>query len=84
MRLDFNKMGLLRKPLLVNQKNSGSCRCARRKSHVERSSCNDVTCFSNGCCNIGSLVETALWPLSFLLEFLEAEFLLCRRKGHPK
>ncbi len=31
----------------------------------------DVTCFSNGCCNVvGGLVETALWPLSFAWKVL--------------
>ncbi len=62
----FNKTGLLRNALLVNQKNSVSCRCICRKLRVERNSCNDVTCFSNGFCDVVErLVETALRPLSF-------------------
>ncbi len=70
----FDKTGLLRNALLVNQKKTGSCRCVCRKLHVERSSCDDVTCFSNGCCNVGNLVETELWLLSFCWRFLETEF----------
>jgi hypothetical protein len=79
----INKTGLLRNSLLVNQNNSGSCRCICRKSRVGQNSCNDITCFSNGCCDIGSLIETALWPMSFLLEVLEGR-VSPRRKGHPK
>jgi hypothetical protein len=68
--LQFNKTALLRTALLMNQNNSGSCRCVWRKSRIGQHSGNDVTSFSNRCCNIGSLLETALWPLSFLLEVL--------------
>jgi hypothetical protein len=80
----FNKkMGLLRNALLVNQKKSGSCRCVCRKSHIGQSSCDDVNCFSNGCCNVGSLVDTLLWPLSVSLEVLGSR-VFPRCKGHPK
>jgi hypothetical protein len=47
-----------------------------------RSFRNDVTCFSNGCCYVGSLIEIALWPLSFLLEFLGGK-VSPRCMGHP-
>ncbi len=67
---------------------SGSCRCICRKSHIEQSSCDDVTCFSNRCCNVRCLVETALWPLSFLLEVLGGRVSprcwLCSRPFCPK
>ncbi len=76
-------MGLLRNALLVNQKKSSSCRCVCRKLHVERSSCNDITCFSNGCCNVVCLVETAHRLLSFLLE-VHGGRVSPRCKGHPK
>jgi hypothetical protein len=66
----LNKMSLLRNALLVNQKKSDSCRCICKKLRVGQNSCGDITCFSNGCCNLGSLIETALQPLSFLLEVL--------------
>jgi hypothetical protein len=79
----FNKTGLVKNGLLMNQKNSGSCRCVCRKLHVERSSCDGITCFSNGCCNVGNLVETTLPPLSFLLEVLGGR-VSSRCKGHPK
>jgi hypothetical protein len=49
---------------------------------VGRSFCNDVTCFSNGYCNVRCLVETALWPLSFLLEVLGG-IVSPRRTDHP-
>ncbi len=80
----FNKTGLLRNVLLVNQKKSGSCRCVCRKLRIEWSSCNCVTCFLNGCCDVGSLVETALRPLNFLLEVLGGGSVSPRCKGHPK
>ncbi len=47
------------------KKNSGSCRWVCWKTHVGQSSHDDVTVFSNRCCNVGGLVETAVWPLSF-------------------
>jgi hypothetical protein len=76
-------MGFLRNALLVNQKKSGSYRCICRKSHVGRSSCNDTTCFSNGCCKVGDLVEAALWPLSVSLVILGSR-VFPRHKGHSK
>ncbi len=42
---------------LWTRKKTGSCRCICRKSHVEQSSCDDVTWFSNRCCDVGSLVR---------------------------
>jgi hypothetical protein len=75
-------MGLLRNGPLTNQKKSGSCRCVCRKSHLGWSSCNDVTYFSNGCCNVGCVVETALLGLEVSwLRFSEAEFPLNVRVG---
>jgi hypothetical protein len=77
-------MGLLRNALLVNQKKNlvlvgesvGSCVWGGVLAMTS-------PCFSNGCCNIGGLVETALRSLSFLLEILGGR-VSPRRKGHPK
>jgi hypothetical protein len=45
---------------------------------------NDITCFSNGCCNVvGHLVETAVQPLSFAWKVLGGR-VSPRCKGHPK
>ncbi len=80
----FNKTGLLRNGLLMNQKKSGSCRCILRKLRVEQSSCNDITCFSNRSCDVvGSLVETALWLLSFSWEVLGGRVSPMKTQGSP-
>ncbi len=52
---------------LWTKKYSGSCRCVWRKSRIKRNSCNNVTCFSNGCSNVGSLVDSNL-AIEVLLE----------------
>ncbi len=45
---------------------------------------NDITCFSNGCCDVvGSLVETALWPLSFSREVLGGRISPMLMQGSP-
>ncbi len=75
--------GSLEKRVPREQKKIGYCRCIGRKSRIEQSSCDDITWFSNGCCDVGSLVETALWPLSFSLEVLGGR-VSPRSKGHPK
>jgi hypothetical protein len=57
------------------KKTFGSCRYICRKSCIGRSSRDDVTYFSNGCCNIGCLGETALLGLKVSWwRFSEAEF----------
>ncbi len=44
----------------------------------------DVTCFSNGCCNIvGHLVETAIQPLSFSLKVLVGRVSSKKTQGSP-
>ena len=50
---------------------------------MERSSHDDIIYFSNGCCNVGRLEETELWPLRFLLEVLGGR-VSPKCKGHPK
>ncbi len=45
---------------------------------------NDVTCFSNRCCNVvGRLIETALWPLDFFLEVLVGRVSPKKTQGSP-
>jgi hypothetical protein len=59
----FDEMVLFRNTSLMNHKKSGSFWCVCRKLRVGRSSHDDVTYFSHGCCNAGSLIETALLGL---------------------
>ncbi len=80
----WNETGLWRNALLVNQKKNGSCKCVCGESRVERSSGNDVTCFSNRCCNVvGHLIETALWPLSFVWKVLGGRVSPKKTQGSP-
>ena len=45
----------------------------------------DVTCFSNGCCDVvGRLVETAIQPLSFSLEVLIGRVSPKKMQGSPQ
>ncbi len=47
--------------------------------------CDDITCFSNGCCDIvGHLVETALWPLSFAWKVLGGRVSPKKMQGSPQ
>jgi hypothetical protein len=80
LQSELQQNDLLRNWSLTNQKKSDSCRCICRKSCTRWSSCNDVTYFSNGCCNVGCLKETALLGLKVSwLRFSEAEFPLDAR-----
>ncbi len=48
--------------------------------HVGQSSCNDITYFSNECCNVGCVVKTALLGLEVSWwRFSEVEFPLDAR-----
>ncbi len=68
----FDKTGLWRNALLVNQ------------TFWFLQVRNDVTCFSNGCCNVvGRLVETALWPLSFAWKVLGGIVSPTKTQGSP-